>query len=68
VGLLSGTAGMLKEHAERGTLKWLDARGPLLYTVVFVAVWWFNEVHTVRKLERMRANVLAIGHELETPC
>jgi len=68
VGLLFGSAGMLKEHAEKGTLKWLDALGPLFYTLVFAAVWWLNEVHTVRKLQRKRTKLMAGGEEPETSC
>lgn len=68
VGLLFGSAGMLKEHAEKGALKWLDALGPLFYTLVFAAVWWLNEVHTVRKLQRMRTKLMAGGEEPQTQC
>ena len=68
VGLLFGSAGMLKEHAEKGTLKWPDALGPLFYTLVFAVVWWLNEVHTVRKLQRMRTKLMAGVEEPETSC
>ena len=56
-GLLTESAGLLKERAEKGVLTWADAIGPVLYTLVFAFIWWLNEVYTVRKLERMRARV-----------
>jgi len=68
VGLLTMTAGLLKERAASGTLKWLDALGAVVYTVVFAAIWWLNEVYGVRKLERMSAKLIAGGEEIETPC
>src|SRR5579863_5318380 len=52
VGLLTGSAGLLKELAERGASIWLAAVFPLFYTLVFAAIWWLNEVYAVRKLER----------------
>ena len=67
VGLLIGSLGIVKAHAEKGMLTWIDGIAPLLYTRVFSGVWWANEVWAVRKLERMRANLMAVGEELETP-
>ena len=56
VGLLTGSVGLLKEHAEKGTLTWPAALYPLFYTLLFAAVWWLNEVHAVpQTTRRMRA-------------
>jgi hypothetical protein len=57
VGLLTGSAGLLKEQDEKGALTWLAAMPPLFYTLVFAAIWWLNEIYAVRKLERMRDQV-----------
>ncbi|MBV8807314.1 MAG: hypothetical protein JO033_01455 [Acidobacteriaceae bacterium] len=67
IGLLTGSVGILREHAKQGTVGWADAILPLLYTLVFAGVWWLNEVYSVRKLQRWRAQVLA-GAEGETQC
>ena len=64
----AGIEKSLSKFAEKGTLKWLDALGPLFYTLVFAAVWWLNEVHTVRKLQRKRTKLMAGGEEPETSC
>jgi hypothetical protein len=56
-GLATQSAGLLKERAEKGSLTWTDAIFPALYTLFFAFVWWLNEVHTVRRLERMRAKM-----------
>ena len=68
VGLLTATAGMLKERAASGALTWADAIGPIVYTLVFGAIWWLNEVFTVRKLQRMRAKLMSGEEDQETPC
>jgi hypothetical protein len=65
IGLLIGTAGLLKEQAESRSLTWADTFGPLGYTLIFVGVWWLNEVYTVGKLKRWRAQVVA-GLDEET--
>ncbi len=67
IGLLTGSAGMLRERAKQGTLAWADAIVPLSYTLVFAGVWWLNEVYSVRKLQQWRAQILA-GAEAETQC
>ena len=68
VGLLTMTAGLLRERAVSGALTWRDAIGPVVYTLVFAAVWWLNEVYAVRKIERMRAKLMAVGEQSETLC
>jgi protein-S-isoprenylcysteine O-methyltransferase Ste14 len=68
VGLLTGSAGLLKKQADKGTLTWGAALFPLFYTLVFAAIWWLNEVYGVRKLERMRAQVTSGIDEGETQC
>lgn len=68
VGLLIATAGLLKERAASGALTWVDAIGPIVYTLVFAAIWWLNEVYTVRKLQGMRTKLMAGEEEQETPC
>jgi hypothetical protein len=65
IGLLIGTAGLLKEQAESRSLTWADAFGPLGYTLIFAGVWWLNEVYTVGKLKRWRAQVV-VGLDEET--
>jgi hypothetical protein len=65
LGLLTSSAGMLKAHAAEGALTWMDAIGPLVYTLVFAGVWWLNEVHAVRKLQKMRAQVLSATEETQ---
>jgi hypothetical protein len=68
VGLLTGSVGMLKERAASGPLTWLDAIGPIFYTLVFAGVWWLNEVYAVRKLQRMRTKLMSNMEEAETQC
>jgi hypothetical protein len=67
VGLLISSAGLLQEHAQKGVLSWTDAVGPLVYTLIFVGIWWLNEVYTVRKLQREHAQVTSEAKE-ETQC
>lgn len=68
VGLLTLTAGLWKERAAMGALTWRDAIGPIAYTLIFAVIWWANEVWAVRKLERVRAKLMAGGEEIGTPC
>ena len=67
VGLLVGNAGSLQEHARTRPLTWVDAIPPLIYTSVFLGIWWLNEVYAVRKLERLRTGITS-GVDDETPC
>ena len=67
VGLLVSSTGILREHAEKGVLSWVDAIGPLVYTLIFAGIWWLNEVYTVRRLQRWLADVKS-GAEAETQC
>ena len=67
VGLLTGTSGMLKEKAEKHPLTWTDTIPPLVYTVVFAAVWWLNEVYAVRKLQRLRTTAMSNADEETHP-
>jgi hypothetical protein len=68
IGLLTGTAGLLKETAEKRPLTWMDAGYSLFYTLVFAAVWWWNEVFGVRKLREARTKVICGMEEDERPC
>jgi hypothetical protein len=52
VGLLLLSSGLAYDHASRGRLGWNDAIGPAIYTVIFAAIWWLNEVNAVRRLKR----------------
>jgi hypothetical protein len=56
IGLLTLSAGIV---AEKGAFTWKDAFGPLIYTLFFAGVWWLNEVHTVRKLQRRRTQLIS---------
>ncbi len=67
VGLLTGSAGVLREQAKNGAITWADALLPLVYTLVVAGVWWLNEVYAVRKLRRQSAQLLS-GIEEETQC
>jgi len=57
LGLLLGTLGALQERA-RGGLRWIDLIWPAVYTAVFAAVWWLNEVYSVGRLRKERAKLL----------
>lgn len=68
VGLLTGSAGLLKEFAEKGESMWLGGLFPLFYTLIFAAIWWLNEVYGVRKLSRLRDQVTSGIEGGETQC
>ena len=68
VGLLTLSAAMLKDRADRGTLTWADALYPAVYTLVFAAIWWLNEAYGVRKLERLRDQITSGIDEGESQC
>ena len=59
VGLLTSGGGLLKEHAEKGTLTWADAIAPLIYTLFLAGVWWLNEVYGVRKIQHWRTKLMS---------
>jgi hypothetical protein len=59
IGLLTFSAGMLWELSEKGALTWVAVTGPIIYTVVFAAIWWLNEVSGVGKLKKARAALMA---------
>ena len=60
LGLLLGTLGVLRDEARTRTLGWSDLIWPVVYTAFFAAIWWLNEVHSVRRLRKERAKLLAI--------
>jgi hypothetical protein len=60
VGLLLGTVGILRDKARTGALSWSDSILPMFYTAVFAAIWWLNEVYSVRRLRAERAKVIAM--------
>ena len=45
------------EAAQKRSLTWTDATFPLFYTLLFAAIWWWNEVYGVPKLREARAQV-----------
>ena len=64
VGLLITSAGLFLQREKAGNLVWWDLGGPLVYTAVFAAVWWLNEVYSVGRLMDQRAKLLSItGHD-----
>jgi hypothetical protein len=68
VGLLTLSAAMLKDLAQRGALTVQAFLPPLVYTLVFAGIWWLNEVHGVGQLRRMRERVLSGAGAGETQC
>jgi hypothetical protein len=68
VGLLIMSAGLFLERAKAGTMGWRDIGGPAVYTAVFAAVWWLNEVASVRRLRQQRSKLLSMtgGTEFTT--
>jgi hypothetical protein len=62
-GLLLASAGIVENSRAKGQPAWPQLIALAIYTAVFAAVWWANEVYAVRKLQRERARLLA---EMET--
>ena len=60
VGLLIMSAGHFLERAKAGTMGWRDIGGPAVYTAVFAAVWWLNEVGSVGRLRQERSKLLSM--------
>ena len=56
LGLLLETLGALQERA-RGGLRWVDLIWPAIYTALFAALWWLNEVYSVGRLRKERAKL-----------
>ena len=67
VGLLTVSAGLLKERVEKGSPIGLAVLYPIFYTLLGAGIWWMTEVYAVRKLEQMRARVTS-GIEGGTKC
>jgi hypothetical protein len=63
LGLLLGTVGVFQEPAKAGVLSWFDLIWPAIYTWVYAAVWWLNEVHSVGRLREERAKLLSMTDE-----
>jgi hypothetical protein len=63
LGLLLGTAGVFQEWAKAGILRWTDFISPAIYTAVYAAVWWLNEVYSVGRLRKERAKLVSITSE-----
>lgn len=57
LGLLLETLGSLQQRG-RGGLRWIDLIWPAIYTALFAAVWWVNEVYSVGRLRKERAKLL----------
>ena len=60
LGLSLWTLGILKDKARTGALSWRDAIPPIIYTAVFAAIWWLNEVYSVGRLRQKRGKLLAM--------
>lgn len=60
LGLVLATAGVFQERATAGILRWFDWIWPVLYTGLYAAVWWLNEVYSVRRLQNDRGRLLAM--------
>jgi hypothetical protein len=60
VGLVIISMGLLLQRAKTGSLGWRDFGGPAFYTAVFVVVWWLNEVVSVGRLRKERAQLLGM--------
>ncbi|MGA3044480.1 MAG: hypothetical protein ABSF54_27210 [Bryobacteraceae bacterium] len=57
-GLLLASAGILEANKAAGQPAWPQLIAFTIYTSVFAAVWWANEVYAVRKLRRKREELL----------
>lgn len=60
LGLVLATAGVFQERATAGILRRFDWIWPVLYTALYAAVWWLNEVYSVRRLQNERGRLLAM--------
>jgi hypothetical protein len=60
VGLLVASAGNFVERARLGLFGWRDLGGPAIYTIVFGAVWWLNEIAGVRRLRCERSRLVSV--------
>ena len=58
LGLLLWSLGILRDKARTAGLSWSDSIPPMIYTAVFAAIWWLNEVYSVRRLLQERARLL----------
>jgi len=58
LGLLLWSLGILRDKARTTALSWSDSIPPMIYTTVFAAIWWLNEVYSVRRLRQERARLL----------
>jgi len=65
VGLLLASAGLIEANKAAGLPVWPQLISFAVYTSVFGAVWWANEVYAVRKLRRARAKLLEEMSTLE---
>jgi len=68
VGLALGTAGDVITHSTAGNLSWRDAVAPVLYTVVFAAIWWANDVYAAGKLHQWRAQLESGARTADLEC
>lgn len=66
-GLIIASAGVLLDRGKSGTLGWRDWGGPVFYTLVFLTIWWLNEIHAVGRLRKQRAMLLSIRNEGHPP-
>ena len=64
VGLTLASAGILMANRAQGQPVWPQFIAAAVYTVIFAAVWWGNEVYGVGKLRGKRERLLA---EMDRP-
>lgn len=60
IGLLVISAGGLLARTRTVGLSWHDLGGPGFYTAIFAAIWWLNEVNTVKRLRKQRDRLLSM--------
>ena len=58
IGLLVMSVGLAKQHS--GPLVLSDFLAPAIYTAIFIALWWLNEVSAVQRLQNDRAKLLTL--------
>jgi len=64
-GLLLASAGIVAANKAAGQPDWPQRIAFAIYTAVFGAAWWANEIYAVRKLRRKRDRLLEEMSTLE---
>jgi hypothetical protein len=60
LGLVLATVGVFQDRARAGILRWFDLFWPVLYSALYAAVWWLNEVYSVGRLRNERSRLLSM--------